>query len=208
MEEFYMKLLRKLSLLIALCVCLTFGGVYAAWIFTESTDVADQHQHLSVSMTEAQFSGSYGSFHVDYSSLSMTIDPTVEGGHVAALKITGKIVITFVPNQYAPAEVKTSGVATTWQLATNIAQNTWTYNSTQIFTVNTDKVNVVWGTPDGQGVFTYEISAETLAAKIQLGTFTLDTKAEYDAFNTELGKGKIGITVSDGVTTPPAGQGV
>lgn len=36
---------------------------------------------------------------------------------------------------------------------------------------------------------------------IQLGSFELGTKAEYDAFKNALSASYIGITVSDGVTT-------
>ena len=197
-----MKLMRKLSLLIALCVCITVGGVYATWIYSEKTDVADQQNPIPFGLTEAQFSGSYGAYHVDVSGLTMSIDPVTDGSHVAALKITGKIVITFTPNAYAPTEVKQGAVPTTFTLGTSVDQASWKYAGTQIFTVVTTPIQINnWGTPDASGIFTYEISAETLSQMITLGNFVLDTKADYDAFNTALGGGKIVYTISDGITS-------
>ena len=64
-------------------------------------------------------------------------------------------------------------------------------------TVDTEKHNIVW-TPDGAGAFTYTIPAADLANYIRLTEFTLDTKAEYDAYDLVLTNGQIVVSVSDG----------
>lgn len=195
-----MKLVKRLSLLIAICICVTVGGVYATWIYTQQNDVADQHQHLSVALTESTFDGNYGTYNLDYTGLALSIDQKEAGDHTAVLKITGQITVTFTPGMNAPETVKENGIATTVQFGTNIDQASWTYEGTKIFTVDTEKKNVTW-TKQDNGTFTYVITAEEVAKIIQLGDITLDTQAKYNAFNTELAKGKIGISVSDGITS-------
>lgn len=195
-----MKLVKRLSLLIAICICVTVGGVYATWIYTQQNDVADQHQHLSVALTESTFDGNYGTYHLDYTGLTISIDQKEVGDHTAVLKITGQITVTFTPGMNAPETVKEHGIATTVAFGTSIEQETWKYGETQIFTVDTTEKDVDW-TAQADGTFTYVITAEEVAEIIQLGDITLDTQAKYNAFNTELAKGKIGITVSDGITS-------
>ena len=198
---------KMLSLIVCLALCLTLGGVYATWVYSQTNDVADQHQHLTLKLTEAQFSGGYGEYHLDFDNLKIEIDPVTDGSHEAALKITGDIILTFEPNKYAPTEVKTGAVETTWNFGTSIDQTTWTYNGQQIFDVDTTPTTITsaeWGSPDENGVFTYVIPASTIAQKIQLAnTIVLDTKSDYDTFAgaDALGAGKIGIIVSDGVTS-------
>ena len=34
--------MKKLSLLIALCMLISIGGVYATWVYSEKSDVADK----------------------------------------------------------------------------------------------------------------------------------------------------------------------
>ena len=192
--------MKKLSVLVALCLCLTVGGVYATWVFTENSDVADQHEHINFGLTDVQYSGSYGEYYLDYTGLNLAIDPVTDGSHQAALKITGQITITFTPAKYAPPEIKENGVPSTFNFATTKPQDEWLHNGVQIFTINTDKVTIDWGTPDASGVFTYVIDANTVASMIQLGDFELGTKLEYDEFKTSLSASYIGISVSDGVT--------
>ena len=191
--------MKKLSLLIALCTLLTIGGVYATWTYTQNTDVADESVNMGLNLTDVAYSGSYGTYRVDTSGVTMSIDPKDGTAHTTALYITGDIVITFTPNSVAPTEVKESGVASTYTFS--LANANWQYNSQNIVTLNhTEAHNIVWA-PQTDGTFTCTISADDLAEHIALTEFTLDTKADYDAYNTVLGQGSIVITVSDGTTS-------
>ncbi len=200
-----MKLMKKLSILIALCLCLTISGVYATWVYSKSNDVMDQAPYLSVNLTEATSTGTYGDYHVDSTGLTMVIDPVTDGSHEAALKITGSIVITFEPNKYAPTEVRENGVPTTITFGTTVNQADWKFNGTQIFVVDTTAISLSdWGTINSDGKFVYEINADTLASYLKITPgIVLDTKADYDAFNIVLGQGRLQITISDGVTSTP-----
>ena len=187
--------MKKLSLIIALALCITITGVYATWVYSQSDDVADITGAKTVTMTEATFSGTYGTYHVDTSNLSMVVDPKEGTTHVTALKITGEVVISFEPQAYAPDEVKTGGVPSTF--AFSLSNADWKYNSEYIMTIDTNKHDITW-TPDGSGKLTYTIDAATLASYITLTEFTLDTKADYDAYDAVLTQGQIVISISDG----------
>lgn len=199
-----MKLMKKLSALIALCLCLTVGGVYATWTYTQNVDVADPHTHFDIGLTGVAFADSYGTFDIDKSGLSIVVDPVSEGSHIAAIKITGQLVLKFTPNSHAPSEIKANGVPNSkFYLGTNVDVANWKYSGQQIFNVDTAQKDITWGTPDSNGVFTYVINANELASFITFAnTFVLDTKGDYDAFGTALSAGQIGITVTDGLSTP------
>jgi len=189
--------MRKFSLLIALALLITISGVYATWVYSQSDDVADITGAKAITMTEATFTGTYGTYHVDTSGLSMVVDPKEGTTHTTALKITGNIVISFTPNTYAPAEVKQNGVASTF--AFSLSNADWEYDDTPIMTIkDATKKNITW-TNNGDGTFSYIISADALANDyLTLTEFVLDTKAEYDAYDAVLTNGQVVISISDG----------
>lgn len=187
--------MKKLSILIALILCVTIGGVYATWVYSQSDDVADITGAKAITMTEATFTGTYGTYHVDTTGLTMVVDPKEGTTHTTALKIEGNLVISFTPNTYAPEDVKNGGVPSTF--AFSLSNANWKYEGQDIMTVDTDKHNIVW-VSDGQGGFTYTISEADLANYITLTPFTLDTKLDYDAYDAVLTNGQIVVSVSDG----------
>ena len=193
--------MRKLSLLIALCMLLTIGGVYATWTYTQSTDVMDESINMSMNLTNVTSVGTYGTYEIDQTGLSLTIDPKLGTTHTTALFITGDLVIKFTPNAYAPVEVKENGVASTF--AFSLANANWQYEGRDIITFkHTGNHNITW-TKQSDGSFICTISADALAGHLILTEFTLDTKSDYDAYNIVLGQGTIVFTVSDGQTTTP-----
>lgn len=77
--------MKKISLLIALVLCLTISGVYATWVYSQSDDVADITGAKAITMTEATFTGTYGTYSVDSSNLTMVIDPKEGTTHTTSL---------------------------------------------------------------------------------------------------------------------------
>lgn len=67
--------IKRLSLLIALVLCFTIGGVYATWVYTQSDDVADITKAGTINMTDATFEGTYGTYAVDVKGATMEVDP-------------------------------------------------------------------------------------------------------------------------------------
>lgn len=190
--------MKKLSLLIVLCMLLTIGGVYATWTYTQSTDVADESVNMSLNLTNVTYVGTYGTYEIDQSGVKMTIDPKPNTTHTTALSISGNLVIKFTPNAYASEEVKTGAVPSTYSFS--LANANWQYNGQNIVTLNHSENHSITWTPESDGTFTFTISADELAEHINLTEFNLDTKTEYDNYNTVLGQGSIVLTVSDGVT--------
>ena len=84
--------------------------------------------------------------------------------------------------------------------AFTLANPNWQYEGQNIVTLNhTEKHDISW-TDNGDGTFSFAITAEQFMEHVVLTEFELDTKVKYDAYNSVLGKGSIVITVSDGVT--------
>ena len=199
--------MKKVSLLIALALIVTIGGVYATWTYTQSTDIADEAVHKSLNLTKVTYEGTYGTYEINTTNLSMLIDPKDGTVHTTALKITGELVISFTPATYAPEEIKQNAVASTF--AFTLSNDNWTYDddttdaevAKPIVTLEHTGTHDISWTREADGTFTYTMDATTLAGHITLTEFTLDTKADYDAYNTELAKGQIVITVSDGITS-------
>ena len=190
--------MKKLSLLIALCMLLTIGGVYATWTYTQNTDVADEAVNMNMNLTDVAYSGSYGTYKVDTSSLKLAIDPKAGTTHTTALYIEGNIVVTFTPNSVAPVEIKENGLDTTYTLS--LSNPNWQYDSRNIVTLNHAEAHDIEWVKQADGTFTYTISAADLAGHISLAEIVLDTKVAYDAYNAVLGQGAIVISVSDGTT--------
>ena len=190
--------MKKLSLLIALCMLLTIGGVYATWTYTQNTDVADEAVNMNMNLTDVAYSGSYGTYKIDTSSLKLAIDPKAGTTHTTALYIEGNIVVTFTPNSVAPVEIKENGLDTTYTLS--LSNPNWQYDSRNIVTLNHAEAHDIEWVKQADGTFTYTISAADLAGHISLAEIVLDTKVAYDAYNAVLGQGAIVISVSDGTT--------
>ncbi|MBQ2740008.1 MAG: hypothetical protein IJF39_00105 [Clostridia bacterium] len=199
--------MKKLVLLMAMALTVTVGGVYATWTYTQNTDVADETINMAMNLTDVAYSGSYGTYKIDRSSLTLKIDPKPGTTHTTALLIEGNIVITFTPNSVAPETVKEEGVASTFEFG--LTNSNWTFDDdttdevaakTIVTLEHAEKHDIAW-TRGADGVFTYTLSADDIAEHIRLTEFNLDTKVKYDAFNTALGQGQITITVSDGQTS-------
>lgn len=207
--------MKKLSLLIALCMLLTIGGVYATWSYVGSTDIIDAFSESKVTISDAVIEGTYGIYKVE-SNLVLTVDQANDA-HEAELVFSsndGKdvyLTVTFTPSTNAPKAIKDNavpselyfGITTPMQYRMDEAGNYSAAGTpTDIFKfVNSGNGTLdntfVW-TKNADGTFTYTMNADQLKAQISLSqTFVLDIKAEHDAFREAL-KGNIVARVTDG----------
>ena len=117
---YYLKgefLMKKLSVLIALLLCVTISGVYATWSFvSENSDIVDKKHETLVTLTDATTTGAAGTFTIS-SNLVLTIDQKAENDHTAVLvfapQIEGEeiyLTISFTPAVNASADIKANGV--------------------------------------------------------------------------------------------------
>ena len=207
--------MKKLSLLIALCMLLTIGGVYATWSYVGSTDIIDAYAESKVTITDAIIEGTYGIYKID-SNLVLTVDQANDN-HEAELVFGSNndqpvyLTVTFTPSVNAPKAIKENaveselyfGVTTPMQYKMD-ADGNYSESGTpvDIFKFknsgNGELDNEFTWTKNDDGTFTYTLDAEALKKEISLSqTFVLDVRAEHDAFRTAL-KGNIVARVTDG----------
>ena len=211
--------MKKLSMLIALMLCVTIGGVYAVWSYVGSTDIVDAFAESKVTIADVEIEGTYGIYKVE-SNLVLTVDQGNDN-HEAKLVFASNnaeelfLRVTFTPSKNAPQTIKENavsselyfGVTTPMQYTMDSDGNySETGTATDIFkfknagdgTLNNTFAWTKVAQADGTNVFTYTLNQAALEEQIQLTqAFKLDTKAEHDAFRTAL-KGNIVARVTDG----------
>lgn len=205
--------MKKLSLLIALILCVTIGGVYANWIYA-GTNAETLHHHISnMGLTDPSTSTVYGEYDV------LTGDDTIKikfdqknqtvgsFDYTASLIFIGEMKVTFTPN------AAFDGVPTAvFKLTSEKDLSTFTFDDTLYGATDgkvgsqaifkkydtTTEVALTFVKNEVKGVYEAVIKASDLASLIEINTIVLDTKAGYDAFAQVLGTiGKIGIEVVD-----------
>lgn len=210
--------MKKLSVLIALMLCITIGGVYATWTYSLTDDIADSFAEAKVTVADAEFIGSNGVYKIE-SNLVLTVDQANDD-HEAELVFSandGKAIfltVTFTPATNAPQSVKENGVkselyfGTTTEMKYKMDSNgNYDENGTATDILTFQNVangvfeeNVTW-TKQADGSFTYTLDETALKQQIQLArTFVLDLKSEHDAFRTAL-NGNVVARVTDGVVS-------
>ena len=147
--NFVRKISKNLSLIIAICVLVTVGGVYATWSYTqESTnEITD---YLTANMQD--YLGSSASGHIEV--LEKTIDIRVvdnqnaqgpvgendAGDKKPEVEITGHLVILFTAFDRATEAVKTNGISLQYKLG-QTGSMVYGTSGAPIFSVNSDWVN-------------------------------------------------------------------
>ncbi len=210
--------MKKFSLLIALMLCVTIGGVYATWSYAGTNDIADAYAEAKVTITDAVLAGANGTYTIE-SNLVLSVDQANED-HEAELVFDSNdsnpifLKVTFTPSDFAPQEIKSNAVPSELYFGTTTdmkyvmdAEGNYDANGTakEIFTFanksdNNFSENITWD-PQADGTFTYTMDEAALKTQIQLSqTFVLDTKTEHDAFRAALA-GNIIARVTDGEVT-------
>ncbi len=210
--------MKKLSVLIALMLCVTIGGVYATWTYAGTDDIADSFAEAKVTIADAELTGANGTYKVE-SNLVLTVDQANEE-HEAELVFGSNnsdpiyLKVTFTPAANAPQTIKDNAVPSELYFGTTTAMQymidaegnysaTGTAKDIFTFTNPSDGVfspNVTW-TAETDGSFTYSLNETQLKTMISLSqTFVLDLKSEHDAFREAL-NGNILVRVTDGIVS-------
>ena len=196
---------KKLSMLAAMALCVTVGGVYATWIYATQA-VPTAYATMSVTLTGTATGGQAGTLTVAGTNVALKIDdPADDNVHKAELQYdqNGYFSITFTPNVNAESNIK-NGVNLEWRVGVydvnandgqggSIASSEWTYNSQPIFTtVDTTPGTIVETSYDVEastvGVsYVYKLPMTTVMDKIKLNdNLYLTTMQQYSAFETAL----------------------
>lgn len=221
-----MKMMKKFGLLVALALIVTIGGVYATWNYSAQTGINSSHEHLNSNMADyVAGSNAYGTIIIFDNDMRLTIDDT-NNDHVADLVVTGDMIFLFEPfgGDNVPDSVVADGLLLQYQVTqtanyiydfgtANTADDKPIYNIIQatptqipitgnadhyVKITNENKDNVFGKDMSAHvGSFAIRITAAQAQACFELSqNFHLNTLEAYHDFETCLGKGNVGITVS------------
>ena len=188
--------MKKLSALVALVLCVTIGGVYAAWMYT-GTDLLAMEARVNHRLEDPEFKTRVGVLTTETNTVAITIDQEAERDYDAVLEVDGKLVVHFAVNPGAPDDVVANGVECEVVLdLRNIDANLYKgspiyqYTGTAI-TIHAanetpaDENSIAWEPVEGQpGNFHATITAEMIDKMLDLGAaFNLPTYEDYKEFN-------------------------
>ena len=118
--------MKKMGILASLALCVTIGGVYAAWQFAE-TDVSSAYANVAVSLASKTDKTTKGSLDIKSVNTGLKIDDPADDNkkHTTVLTYTegGKFVITFVANANAPDDVLEKGIDLQWKVGLATSAN-------------------------------------------------------------------------------------
>ena len=190
--------MKKLSVLVALMLIITVGGVYATWNYTYATGSVNPVSNLPITvklddkvMSGENSSTRKGTISIISNDVSLVIDQK-DSNYNPKWVTDGAITGTFTPDDNATDAVKTNGIPMYFELScTNLPGGLYITNGTGLI-------------EGGNATKDWSIDAATIASMITFN-ITLDTPAEYDAFETALGNAEFTITIFEGPAGPPEG---
>lgn len=190
--------MKKFGILASLALCVTIGGVYAAWNYAEE-DVSAGYGVSLLGITGVEGQTTKGSIKVEGTNVALKVDDTADGV-VHNTKLTynadGYFTVTFTANASASEDVRANGIDLQWRvgLATTAnVEHDYTqvmFNDQQIF----DEI-ISGATPiteagvrddthgDGTVSFTYTIDMDDVYSKIDLAEIILDTEAMHNEYS-------------------------
>ena len=176
--------MKKLTVLVALLLCITIGGVYATWIFAGDT-ILSQTDPFVNKMGDVDTSTSAGSYHFVNNTVNLVVEPENADSYKADITWTGDVTLRFAANDTISAAPLDKALnATVIIEAVDITSAT--YGGDQIYTLNNNfKIQLTedsWSYDEGTNTYSYKITAAALADAVSIGNFTLDTYDEYRAF--------------------------
>ena len=197
--------MKKLSILIALILCVTVGSVYATWFYAETTMETNVHKFTNLSLSDVNTSARTGQISV-LDTMILKIDDN-NGDHTpgwdtdVAGEAAGAVTVTFLPN--------TGAADTTFKYTITVENNLYDPDNdgqgTPFFTydpVEDEEANVVL-----TDTFTYTAGAANAVKVISLSDITsvlrvnaantLPTYEDYQAYQTDLANVAINLTVEE-----------
>ena len=217
--------MKKLSLLMALAMLITVGGVYATWIYNEGA-ASSAHEHFAEIRfdEEGDINSARGTIKVDTTGLAIEIDH--EGDYVPRMYMTGSVYVYFKPSDTAP-DVADGVIELEFALsASQLMQQVtgvrdlikYQYGETEndavnVFSTYDETYHAVVGAPTFveeagtyQGWYRYEITADQLDDLMVLNTdaflannkeLALTKYSMFTTYKTAVNSFRYGITVRD-----------
>lgn len=180
--------MKKLSLIVAMAVILTIGGVFATWTYNDGA-VQSVNPTIGVAIEAAEQTGAAATLTADVSGVSLNVTNEGNFGTKFDTANTGTVVITLAPNSLASDNIKQNGMA----LKITITENFADVLSTDIITISNPVINVATTDLQESGSnFTYTFN---LLTHLTMANINIDTYAKYEDLKESLDDGKITITV-------------
>lgn len=191
--------MKKLSLLIALCILLTIGGVYATWIYSGNQIDAQTTPFVS-KMGGLDHEGNSGSYTFIENSLEFSVEPDSQDTKITTIVWNeGTIKLVFTPkgdiNDTMLANALNATI--TVELASSTAGE---YQGSTIYTIDPSFAVALtetdWTEHNDGEYYTYTITADTIRDAISIGSFHLPSEDDYTEFKTAIQDVKFRVKVT------------
>ena len=191
-----MRRIKLISIAIALALMLTVGGVYATFIYSQtSPDSVSTNWQTNV-ISEAVTTGKKGTISVTINTLTLKVDNKADN-KTGLDRITGILQANFIPSTGADADVITNGIA--WGVKITFTNNT--FKDQNILTTTT--TGPTWNSValnNGIRSLSITIDEALLTGLIDVTEFELPTYADYQAYKTAFEAVVINIEVGEYVS--------
>lgn len=195
--------MKKLSVLVALMLIITVGGVYATWDYFQyvtGTATQDKTTTTKIALTGKNVSGGdsstpKGTIRVTPSTLTISISDS-DNDHVGEFHVSDDITGYFDPADNAEQDVIDNGIPMRFDLHCTELQGSTTWIATGLID------------EDDAPTKNFTITADTIEDLLErYWSVELPTESDYDTFAAELANKTITITVYEYVDdgAPPEG---
>ena len=188
--------MKKMSILASLALCVTIGGVYAAWNYADK-NVSTTYAAMGVSVTGVTSQSEKGTLKAEGTNVALQIDDVANTKlHTTEFvyDANGYFTVTFTANANAPIDVLENGIDLKWYIGLATTANLpadYTeveYEGQDIYTISSQEVQITQlknreEKGDGTVVFTYQVPMSAVMQKITLTEIVLDTQAAHDAYS-------------------------
>ena len=183
--------MKKLSLIVAMAVILTIGGVFATWTYNAGT-VDGTNTTTTITLGQVDSTGAPGTL-TAASTAKISID-NEQGDRVTRIDgQTGSVVVTFDPSATADLSY-TDGVTVTWTVKITGDKNQ--YDSTTLLTASGTSHDLAVTTASGDGKFTGTIDIDDIVDDLTLAPITLESSAAHGEYSTALATYGIQIDIA------------
>lgn len=176
--------MKKLTVLVALLLCITIGGVYATWIFAGDT-IMSQTDPFVNKMGDVDTSTSAGSYHFVNNTVNLVVEPENADSYDAVITWSGEVTLQFAANDTISAEPLSRALNATITIEA-VDIDLAKYEGEQIYTLNNSfKIQLSegsWTHDDATNTYSYKITADALEDAVSIGDFSIDNYDKYKAF--------------------------
>lgn len=183
--------MKKMSILASLALCVTIGGVYAAWNYADK-NVSTTYAAMGVSVTGVTSQSEKGVLQAVGTNVALQIDDVAEDNvqHQTAFvyDANGYFTVTFTANANAPVDVLAGGIDLKWYIGLATTANLpadYTgveYGGHDIYTIDTQEVQInkvdatTWKNTDGNTIEETKEGDTVVSVKYKKGDVVVESR--------------------------------